>query len=125
LVHTLTDIPYIHFLSSLLLFFSPLFFFIPPATTDIYTLSLHDALPIYVRPGDALLVVLPIAHNLPLACPGIQGFFLRGARAVLSSSVRAQDVFSLIERERVTHLAVVPALLIRWINDPAIRRYAL
>jgi len=50
---------------------------------------------------------------------------LRGARAVLSSSVRAQDVFSLIERERVTHLAVVPALLIRWINDPAISRYDL
>src|SRR5215467_3505437 len=59
-----------------------------------------------VRPDDALLVVLPIAHNLPLACPGIQGFFLRGARAVLSTSVRAGDVFPLIERERVTHLAV-------------------
>src|SRR5437868_15480885 len=32
------------FLSSLLLFF--LFFFNDPATTEIYTLSLHDALPI-------------------------------------------------------------------------------
>src|SRR5204863_9066960 len=29
-----------------------LFFFTAPATTEIYTLSLHDALPIYVRPDD-------------------------------------------------------------------------
>src|SRR6266571_9466813 len=29
----------------------PLFFFNDTATTEIYTLSLHDALPIYQRPG--------------------------------------------------------------------------
>src|SRR5262245_63254878 len=28
------------------------FFFYAPATTDIYTLSLHDALPIYILPAD-------------------------------------------------------------------------
>ena len=98
---------------------------IPRLHNDYVYNSKTAATMVDVRPGDALLVVLPIAHNLPLACPGIQGFFLRGARAVLSSSVRAQDVFSLIERERVTHLAVVPALLIRWINDSAISRYDL
>ena len=98
---------------------------IPRLHNDYVYNSKTAATMVDVRPGDALLVVLPIAHNLPLACPGIQGFFLRGARAVLSASVRAQDVFSLIERERVTHLAVVPALLIRWINDPAICRYDL
>ena len=96
---------------------------IPRLHNDYVYNSKTAATMVDVRPGDALLVVLPIAHNLPLACPGIQGFFLRGARAVLSASVRAPDVFSLIERERVTHLAVVPALLIRWINDPAISRY--
>ena len=31
-------------------FFSTLFFFNDTATTEIYTLSLHDALPIYTRP---------------------------------------------------------------------------
>ena len=25
-----------------------------------------------------LLLMLPIAHNLPLACPGVQGFFFNG-----------------------------------------------
>ena len=33
---------------------------------------------------------------------------------------RPEDMFRLIERHRVTHLKVVPALLIRLINDPSI-----
>src|SRR5712691_2698350 len=98
---------------------------IPRLHNDYVFNSKTAATMVDVRPDDALLVVLPIAHNLPLACPGIQGFFLRGARAVLATSTRAADVFPLIERERATHLAVVPALLIRWINDPAIARYDL
>src|SRR5882672_864557 len=36
-----------------LFFFFLFFFFNDPATTEIYTLSLHDALPIYPRLGDA------------------------------------------------------------------------
>src|SRR5690348_17940543 len=39
----------------LLSIFSSIFFFNDPATTEIYTLSLHDALPIF--PGIALFVV--------------------------------------------------------------------
>ena len=72
-----------------------------------------------------LLIVLPLAHNLPLACPGLQGYFLHGAKTVLSNSTRSEDMFALIERHRVTHLAVVPALLIRLINDPLIGKFDL
>jgi len=75
-----------------------------------------------VRPDSVFLVVLPIAHNFPLACAGMQGFLLRGARVVLSTSTRGPDVFPLIERERITHLGVVPALLIRWLNDPLLSK---
>jgi 2,3-dihydroxybenzoate-AMP ligase len=78
-----------------------------------------------VGPEETLLVVLPLAHNLPLACPGIQGYFLHGARVLLSNSTRSEDIFSLIERHRVTHIAVVPALLIRLISDPAIEKFDL
>jgi non-ribosomal peptide synthetase component E (peptide arylation enzyme) len=67
--------------------------------------------------GDVLLTVLPIEHNLPLACPGLQGFLLSGGSVVLSTSTRARDVFALVERHRVTHIHVVPALLIRWLDD--------
>src|SRR5438445_26645 len=98
---------------------------IPRFHNDYVYNSKTAATMVGVSPDDALLIVLPIAHNLPLACPGIQGFFLKGARAVLSTSSRAADVFPLIERERITHLAVVPALLIRWINDPAIGQHDL
>ena len=69
--------------------------------------------------------VLPLAHNLPLACPGLQGYLLHGGTFVLSNSTRGEDVFTLIERHRVTHIAVVPALLIRLINDPLIARFDL
>lgn len=78
-----------------------------------------------VGPGSIFLNVLPLAHNLPLACPGLQGYFLHGGRFVLSNTARNQDVFSLIQRHRVSHVAVVPALLIRWINDPLIATFDL
>jgi 2,3-dihydroxybenzoate-AMP ligase len=78
-----------------------------------------------VGPDKTLLIALPLAHNLPLACPGIQGYFLHGGRVVLSDSTRSEDIFTLIERHRVTHVAVVPALLIRLINDPLIGKFDL
>lgn len=76
-----------------------------------------------VHPDDALLLLLPIGHNLPLACPGLQGFLLKSARVVLSTSVRTADVFALVEQHHITHIHVVPALLIRWINDPIVEQY--
>jgi 2,3-dihydroxybenzoate-AMP ligase len=72
-----------------------------------------------------LLLALPIAHNLPLACPGIQGYFFQGGKVVLSPTTRPEQVFSLIQEHKATHLKVVPALLIRLINDPSIGRFDL
>ncbi|MEA2823784.1 MAG: 2,3-dihydroxybenzoate---[aryl-carrier protein] ligase [Alphaproteobacteria bacterium] len=72
-----------------------------------------------------LLDVLPISHNLPLACPGLQGFIFKGARVVLSTDASPQAIFRLVEKHRVTHIHVVPALLIRWINDSTISNYDL
>ena len=74
---------------------------------------------------EVFLDVLPLAHNLPLACPGIQGYLLHGGKFVLSNSTRSEDIFALIDRHRVTHMAVVPALLIRLINDPLITKFNL
>jgi 2,3-dihydroxybenzoate-AMP ligase len=78
-----------------------------------------------VGPDKILLIVLPLAHNLPLACPGLHGYLLHGGKVVLANTTRSEDVFRLIERHRVTHIAVVPALLIRWINDPLIKKFDL
>ena len=78
-----------------------------------------------VSEESVLLLVLPIAHNLPLACPGLQGFMFQGARVVVSTSTAPGDICALIEKHRVTHLKVVPALLIRLLNDPKVARYDL
>src|SRR3989440_5796495 len=54
-------------LTSSIFFF---FFFNDTATTEIYTLSLHDALPIYQEPEPRLF-----SFNNPYgACPRCQGF---------------------------------------------------
>ncbi len=72
-----------------------------------------------------LLLVLPIAHNLPLACPGIQGYMFKGAKVVLHHNTRPAEMFALIQKHKVTHLKVVPALLIRLINDPSVTEHDL
>src|SRR5438552_9919720 len=55
------------------LFFFSFFFFNDPAPTEIYTLSLHDALPISMRDigAEALVVLEPRSHRhaqRPLGC---------------------------------------------------------
>jgi 2,3-dihydroxybenzoate-AMP ligase len=69
-------------------------------------------------PDDGLLVSLPATHNFPLACPGIQGALVLGARVVLAPSPDPDVVFPLVERERVTWIPAVPATVIAWLNHP-------
>src|SRR4051812_15093223 len=78
-----------------------------------------------ITDDSVLLDLLPISHNLPLACPGLQGFIFKGARVVLSTDASPQAIFRLVEKHRVTHIHVVPALLIRWLNDPTISNHDL
>jgi 2,3-dihydroxybenzoate-AMP ligase len=97
-----------------------------PRTHNDYAYNSRIAAKVCEVTGDSvLLLALPIAHNLPLACPGLQGYMFSGAKVVLAASTRPVDLFGLIRRHRVTHLKVVPALLIRLINDPAIGKYDL
>ena len=92
-----------------------------PRTNNDYAYNSKVAAEVAGVGGDSvLLLVLPIAHNLPLACPGIQGFLFNGATVVLHANTKPAEMFALIQQHRVTHLKVVPALLIRLINDPAI-----
>jgi 2,3-dihydroxybenzoate-AMP ligase len=78
-----------------------------------------------IHDGDVLLDLLPISHNLPLACPGLQGFLLKGATVAMGQSTRPAEVFAQVQQHRVTHIHVVPALLIRWVNDPAVENFDL
>ena len=98
---------------------------IPRTHNDYAYNSKQAALETEVVPDSRLLIVLPIAHNLPLACPGLQGYLFNGAAVVLSASARAADAFAMIEKHCVTHVIGVPALHIGWINDPAVDEYDL
>src|SRR6267378_3414679 len=97
-----------------------------PRTHNDYAYNSKTAAPVCgVTQDSVLLLALPIAHNLPLACPGIQGYFFQGGKVVLCASTRPDEMLSLVEKHRVTHIKVVPALLIRLINDPSVAKFDL
>ena len=68
-------------------------------------------------PDTVYLVAVPAGHNFPLACPGILGTLLVGGRVVMLPSPEPVRAFTTIERERVTHTAVVPAVAQRWLDE--------
>jgi 2,3-dihydroxybenzoate-AMP ligase len=97
-----------------------------PRTHNDYALNTRLAVAVCdIRPGSVLLDVLPIGHNLPLACPGLQGFLSLGCAVVLHTSAAPAEVFPLIDRYKVTHIHVVPTLLIRWTESTALADYDL
>ena len=98
---------------------------IPRTHDDYHYNSMQFASVTDLDPDGALLVSVPIAHNFPLACPGIQGALLLGARVVIAPSPDGDTVFPLIERERVTWVPAVPATVITWLNHPKRRDFDL
>ena len=97
-----------------------------PRTHNDYVYNSRAAAAVQdITPESCQLCVLPLAHNMPLACPGVQGFFLHGASVAVGASPKAPDVFAAIERHHVTHVAGVPALYIRWMADPAAAEHDL
>lgn len=65
------------------------------------------------------LVTLPAGHNFPLGCPGFLGTLVGGGRVVMARSPAADRAFPLIEAERVTATAAVPAVALQWMDDLA------
>src|SRR6266576_5261265 len=66
------------------LFFFFFFFFNDTATTEIYTLSLHDALPISTEPDDATLAKAPEAKGR-IAIVGVAGASASNGPTLLES----------------------------------------
>jgi 2,3-dihydroxybenzoate-AMP ligase len=90
-----------------------------PRTHDDYSYNLRASGEVCGFNADTVyLVSLPIAHNFPLGCPGALGTFHVGGRVVLNNDPSAAGAFPLIESERVTITALVPALAIRWLEAP-------
>ncbi|MGZ5786589.1 MAG: (2,3-dihydroxybenzoyl)adenylate synthase [Ramlibacter sp.] len=71
------------------------------------------------------LAVLPLAHNYNLASPGMLGAFYTGGTLVIASSSDTADIFSAVERERVTVIAAVVPLISNWLNSDVPQRFDL
>ena len=71
------------------------------------------------------MAILPLGHNYNLACPGFLGTFYYGGTVVLAPSGDANEVFSLVEREKVTVIAAAVPLITTWLNSNTYERYDL
>ena len=97
-----------------------------PRTHNDYLYNSRAASAVQDIEADSVqLCVAPLAHNMPLACPGLQGFLMAGAAVTLAPSPKAQDVLPAIAEHKITHIAAVPALYIRWLDDPEIGNHDL
>jgi 2,3-dihydroxybenzoate-AMP ligase len=67
--------------------------------------------------GTVFMAILPLGHNYNLASPGMLGTFYYNGTVVLAPSGDPADVFSLVEREKVTTIAAVVPLISNWLNS--------
>jgi 2,3-dihydroxybenzoate-AMP ligase len=90
-----------------------------PRTHDDYACFFGQAADLCrVGPETVYMVALPIAHNFPLAAPGMLGALSRGGKVVIAPDPSPESTFPLIERERVTMVGLVPLVAMRWADSP-------
>ncbi len=88
-----------------------------PRTTADYLYSARASVPICgVTSESVYLTALPAAHNFPVSSPGWLGVLHAGGTVVLATLRAADDAFSWIARERVTHVGLVPPLALLWLE---------
>jgi 2,3-dihydroxybenzoate-AMP ligase len=72
--------------------------------------------------GDGVaLISIPMLHNFPLA-GAVQPGLLTGGKIVLAQGPEPETVFDLIQRERITWICAVPAMVVNWLGDSRLRR---
>jgi len=97
-----------------------------PRTHDDYAYNARESATLCgLGPETRYLVSLPASHNFPLACPGILGTLHVGGTVVMTATSDPETVFPLLEEERVSVTAVVPALAIRWMDSDLLGEYDL
>ncbi len=76
-------------------------------------------------PDTVFLGILPFGHNYTLGSPGILGALAHGGKVVIAQSTADDEIFGLIQRERVTATATAVPLAVNWINSKAVDKYDL
>ena len=73
---------------------------------------------------DTILTIAPVAHGQGMLC-GVGGSIFNFAKLVLIDSTEPEDICRVIEKERVTAIPTVPALINRLVNFDYLRNYDL
>ncbi|RUS67867.1 2,3-dihydroxybenzoate-AMP ligase [Saezia sanguinis] len=95
-----------------------------PRTHDDYIYTLRESNRICnVTQDSVFLVVIPVSHNYSMSSPGSLGALYAGAKVVLAASPSPERAFALIEREKVTITALVPPLLLVWLQAAPHNQY--
>ncbi|GAB78483.1 2,3-dihydroxybenzoate-AMP ligase [Austwickia chelonae] len=97
-----------------------------PRTHAEYLYSVRASVEVTALTGDdVMLVVLPASHNFTMSSPGILGAFMVGAQVVLAADPSPSTCLPLIDAQGVTAVALVPPLLLAWLNSPLRERSEL
>lgn len=97
-----------------------------PRTHADYLYSVRESARICgLGPGSVYLATLPVAHNYALTSPGVLGVLHAGGTVVLSPHGAPDTAFALVERHRVTHVALVPPLAHVWAASPLVAAHDL
>jgi len=93
-----------------------------PRTHADYLYSVRASVEICaLTPESVYLAALPVSHNFSLSSPGSLGTLYAGGTVVLSSHPNPDEAFTLIAREQVTITALVPPLVLIWLEARATR----
>jgi 2,3-dihydroxybenzoate-AMP ligase len=73
---------------------------------------------------DTIMVITPLGHNLSVHW-GMAGALFFHAKLVLLDSVKPEDICEWVQREKVTAIPTVPALVARVVQMPDLAKYDL
>jgi 2,3-dihydroxybenzoate-AMP ligase len=91
-----------------------------PRTHDDYVLNARACGRVAGFGADTVfMAILPLGHNYNLASPGMLATFYYGGTLVLTQGAATEEVFGLVERERVTLIAAVVPLITAWLASDA------
>jgi 2,3-dihydroxybenzoate-AMP ligase len=92
--------------------------FIPRTHNDYAYNFKRCAEVIHADEDTVMLFSIPITHNFSVVSPGFQGILANGGKVVLAPSARPDDILPLIEKEKVTVIPAVPAIVVGLLNSP-------
>lgn len=87
---------------------------IPKTHRQYYAYARASAQRCGVTEDSVYMATLPAGHHFSMGSPGIVGAFSQGAKVVLTPTPTFDEVFPLVEKEKVTVMPAVPPLLRAW-----------